>query len=99
MKKKMFTNQVNADLLKNFKKLAIDLERPINDVLEEAMRNLLKNYDKPKSKKDNSSTPVLPFSMAFLIEFNTAFSESPRFNDLRSYRIKLWSYYQLVSIP
>jgi len=57
----MFTNQVNADLLKSFKKLAIDLERPINDVLEEAMRNLLKNYDKPKSKKDNISSPSLPF--------------------------------------
>jgi len=61
MKKKMFTNQVNADLLKNFKKLAIDLERPINDVLEEAMRNLLKNYEKQKSKKDNISSPILPF--------------------------------------
>ena len=61
MKKKMFTNQINADLLKNFKKLAIDLERPINDVLEEAMRNLLKNYEKQKPEKDNSSSPVLPF--------------------------------------
>ena len=61
MKKKMFTNQINADLLKNFKKLAIDLERPINDVLEEAMRNILKYYDKQKSKKDSSSSPVLPF--------------------------------------
>jgi hypothetical protein len=57
----MFTNQVNADLLKNFKKLAIDLERPINDVLEEAMRNLLKNYEKQKSKKDNNSSTALPF--------------------------------------
>lgn len=61
MKKKMFTNQVDADLLKNFKKLAIDLDKPINNLLEEAMRNLLKSYDKPKSKKDISSTPVLPF--------------------------------------
>ena len=57
----MFTNQVNADLLKNFKKLAIDLERPINDILEEAMRNILKNYEKQKSKKDNNSSPALPF--------------------------------------
>ena len=59
MKKKMFTNQVDSDLLKNFKKLAIDLDRPINNVLEEAMRNLLKNYE--KSKKDNISSPLLPF--------------------------------------
>jgi hypothetical protein len=61
MKKKMFTNQIDADLLKSFKKLAIDLERPINKVLEEAMRNLLKNYEKQKFKKDNSSSPLLPF--------------------------------------
>jgi hypothetical protein len=61
MKKKMFTNQVDAELLKNFKKPAIDLDKPINNLLEEAMRNLLKSYDKPKSKKDISSTPVLPF--------------------------------------
>jgi len=54
--KKMFTNQVDGDLLKSFKKLAIDLDRPINNVLEEAMRNLLKNYEKPKSKKEPSST-------------------------------------------
>jgi hypothetical protein len=57
----MFTNQVDADLLKHFKKLAIDLDKPINNLLEEAMRNILKNYEKPKSRKDNSSTPVLPF--------------------------------------
>ena len=61
MKKKMFTNQVDDDLLKSFKKLAIDLDKPINSLLEEAMRNLLKNYEKQKSRKDNSSTPVLPF--------------------------------------
>jgi hypothetical protein len=61
MKKKMFTNQVDDNLLKSFKKLAIDLDKPINNLLEEAMRNLLKNYDKQKTKKDNSSTPALPF--------------------------------------
>ena len=61
MKKKMFTNQIDGDLLKSFKKLAIDLERPINNVLEEAMRNILKNYEKPISKKEHSSTSELPF--------------------------------------
>ncbi|MCE5211051.1 MAG: hypothetical protein LLG40_05820 [Deltaproteobacteria bacterium] len=61
MKKKMFTNQVDAELLKNFKKLAIDLDKPINQVLEEAMRNLLKNYEKQKSRKSDFSSPVLPF--------------------------------------
>ncbi len=61
MKKKMFTNQIDGDLLKSFKKLAIDLDRPINNVLEEAMRNLLKNYEKQKSKKDHPTTSELPF--------------------------------------
>ena len=57
----MFTNQIDGDLLKSFKKLAIDLDRPINNLLEEAMRNLLKNYEKQKTKKDGSSTSELPF--------------------------------------
>jgi len=61
MKKKMFTNQIDADLLKNFKKLAIDLDRPINNILEEAMRNFLKNYEKHKSKKGGNVSPELPF--------------------------------------
>lgn len=46
MKKKVFSTQVSNDLLKEFKKLAIDLERPINDLLEEAMRALLERYGK-----------------------------------------------------
>lgn len=50
MRKKMFSTLIKNDLLKEFKKLAIDLERPINDILEEAMRDLLKKYDK-KAKK------------------------------------------------
>jgi len=61
MKKKMFTNQVDADLLKEFKKLAIDLDKPINQLLEEAMRNILKNQGKQKLKKESDSSPVLPF--------------------------------------
>ena len=46
MAKKVFSTQVRNELLKEFKKLAIDLERPINDILEEAMRELLKKYGK-----------------------------------------------------
>lgn len=46
MTKKVFSTQVRNELLKEFKKLAIDLERPINDVLEEAMRELLRKYGK-----------------------------------------------------
>jgi hypothetical protein len=50
MDKKMFTTQLNNPLLKEFKKLTIDLERPINDILEEAMRDFFKKYEK-KTKK------------------------------------------------
>lgn len=57
----MFTNQVDSELLKNFKKLAIDLDKPINQLLEEAMRNMLNNHEKQKSKKHSDSLPHLPF--------------------------------------
>ncbi len=40
----MLSTLVNNNLLKEFKKLAIDLERPINDILEESMKDLLKKY-------------------------------------------------------
>jgi hypothetical protein len=46
MEKKMFSTLIRNDLLKEFKKLAIDLERPINNILEEAMKDLLKKYEK-----------------------------------------------------
>ena len=42
----MLSTLIKNDLLKEFKKLAIDLERPINDILEEAMRDFLKKYEK-----------------------------------------------------
>ena len=50
MEKKMFSTLINNDLLKEFKKFAIDLERPINDILEEAMKDLLKKYEKNPAK-------------------------------------------------
>ncbi len=46
----MFSTLIRNDLLKEFKKLAIDLERPINDILEEAMKDLLKKYKKNSPK-------------------------------------------------
>jgi len=46
----MFSTLINNDLLKKFKKLAIDLEKPINSILEEAMQELLKKYER-KIKK------------------------------------------------
>ena len=46
MEKKMFSTLIKNDLLKEFKKLAIDLEKPINQIMEEAMQDLLKKYEK-----------------------------------------------------
>jgi hypothetical protein len=51
MGKKMFSTRIDADLLKLAKKLAIDLERPLNDLLEEALRDVLKKYKEKASPK------------------------------------------------
>jgi hypothetical protein len=50
MKRKPFTTTIKEDALKDVKKLAIDLDRSVNDLLEEAIEWLLKKYEK-KSKK------------------------------------------------
>ena len=42
--KNIFTTEVDNDLLKNFKKLVIDFERPMNGMLEEAVVDRLKKY-------------------------------------------------------
>ena len=46
MARKNMTTSLENDLQKEVKKLAIDLERPLNDLLEEAIRDLLKKYKK-----------------------------------------------------
>jgi predicted transcriptional regulator len=50
MARKHMTTTIDNDLQKEVKKLAIDLERPLNDLLEEAIQDLLKKYEK-KGKK------------------------------------------------
>ena len=49
--RKPFTTSLNVPILKDVKKLAIDLDKGINDLLEEAMQDLLKKYEKPQPKK------------------------------------------------
>ena len=51
MARKTVTTTIENDLLKSVKKLAIDLERPLNDVLEEAIQDLLKKYEKKPAKQ------------------------------------------------
>ena len=49
MARKPLSTKIENDLQKEIKKLAIDLERPLNDLLEEAIRDFLKKYErKPK---------------------------------------------------
>ena len=52
----MLSTLLRNDLLKEFKKLAIDLERPVNSLLEEAMKDLLAKYAK-KAKGSSKREP------------------------------------------
>jgi predicted transcriptional regulator len=50
MARKNMTTSIENDLQKDIKKLAIDLERPFNDIIEEALRDLLDKYKKQAEK-------------------------------------------------
>jgi predicted transcriptional regulator len=51
MARKNMTTSIDNDLQKEIKKLAIDLERPFNDIIaEEALKDLLKKYEKQPKK-------------------------------------------------
>jgi hypothetical protein len=52
--RKPFTTSLNIDLLKTVKKLAIDQDRSVNEIIEEALRDFLKKQDKKRVPK---STP------------------------------------------
>ena len=48
--KSKFTTTLNTALLKDLKKLAIDLDRTVNDLLEEGIKYLLKKHGKKAAK-------------------------------------------------
>jgi predicted transcriptional regulator len=50
MARKPLSTKIENELQKEVKKLAIDLEKPLNDILEEAIRDILKKYEK-KAKR------------------------------------------------
>jgi hypothetical protein len=50
MARKPLSTKIENDLQKEVKKLAIDLERPFNDLIEEALHDLLKKYEKKAIK-------------------------------------------------
>ena len=51
MTRKNLSTSIDNDLQKSIKILAINLEKPLNDLLEEAIQDLLKKYQSPKDKK------------------------------------------------
>ena len=51
MPKILYNTRVEKELVKEFKILAIKLEKRQNDLLEEAIRDLLKKYENPPQTK------------------------------------------------
>jgi hypothetical protein len=51
MSKKKFTTTLDETLIKEIKKLAIDLGRSTNVLIEEGIRSVLKRYRQRASKK------------------------------------------------
>ena len=49
--KKMFATGIDNDLLKKLKHLSVDTESSIGSLIEEAIQELLKNYEKRAEKK------------------------------------------------
>jgi len=47
-KKKTFSTRINEDCLKALKHLAVDLDKSLGVLLEEAIEDLLKKYKKKK---------------------------------------------------
>ena len=50
IKKKTFSTRINEDSLKALKHLAVDLDKSLGVLLEEAIADLLKKHKKSKSK-------------------------------------------------
>lgn len=50
MDRKPLSTRIENDFQKEIKKLAIDLEKPLNYLLEEAIRDLLKKQEKKPKK-------------------------------------------------
>ena len=50
MPRKNMTSSIETALIKRLKYLAADSERPLNDLLEEAIQDLLKKYENDDKK-------------------------------------------------
>ena len=68
MARKPLSTKIENDLQKEIKKLAIDLERPLNDLLEEAIQDILKKCQRKaqqlqqRKKSYQKITPIKGFN-------------------------------------
>jgi len=46
MARKIVTTSIDTDLIKQLRYLAVDTSKPLNELFEEAIRDLLKKYKK-----------------------------------------------------
>ena len=46
MARKNVTTSIETELIKKLKYLAVDTEKPLNELFEEALQDLLKKYEK-----------------------------------------------------
>ena len=51
MARKNITSSIETELIKKLKYLAADTERPLNNLLEEAIRDILKKYGRKADGK------------------------------------------------
>ena len=52
MTRRILTTSIENELIKKIKHLAVDLEKPINSLLEEAIQDLLKKYENGNAVKE-----------------------------------------------
>ncbi|AEH45367.1 hypothetical protein Thein_1506 [Thermodesulfatator indicus DSM 15286] len=50
-----FSTKLDRKLLKEIRHLSVELERPLNDLLEEAMRDLLRKYGREVAEEKNEA--------------------------------------------
>ena len=51
MERTKYTTNIRSDLLKELKKLAIDMDKRHNELLEEAIEDLLRKYGRLKNEE------------------------------------------------
>jgi hypothetical protein len=67
-KRKMYNTTLDADLIKEFKILSAQIDKRQNNLIEEAIQDLIKKY-----KNDNTKKSQLDFLVSEIIQKNPQF--------------------------